>query len=237
MSASPWPYLRQARGTESLGVTEASLKVLFGTPLLIARLNDKQLNSQLEERILQRRDSHPGFTRHNRGGWQSDRGFLSWGGEAAARLVREVADLADSVTRDVRPGVDRQNWIIQAWANVNEAGAVNLPHGHTGTSGCFWSVVYYVRCMPDAGGEIVFYDPRGSVVSMHARHLFFKSAGPEREAKIAPAPGMLLLFPSWLFHAVNPYSGGEPRISVAMNLSVPAARATNDVFIDAIRSR
>jgi hypothetical protein len=34
----------------------------------------------------------------------------------------------------------------------------------------------------------------------------------------APAPGQCLLFPGWLFHAVNTYQGTTPRISVAFNL-------------------
>ncbi len=218
-------------------MTEASAKLLFGTPLLLAHINDADLDSQLAERILRRRKAHPGYTRHNRGGWQSDMNFLAWGGAAARRLAMQVADLADSGTDDSRRGASgRQNWFIQAWANVNEAGAVNLPHGHTGTSGCFWSAVYYVRCLPDAGGEIVLYDPRGAVVSMHARHLRFRNAGHEREVSIQPRPGMLVMFPSWLFHAVNPYRGAEPRISVAMNLSVRAAPGATETAIEAIRA-
>jgi uncharacterized protein (TIGR02466 family) len=206
-------------------MTEARLEVLFGTPLLIARIGEPDLNARLEQSILNRRDTQPSYKRHNRGGWQSDMRFLSWGGADAVTLAQHVAHLADTATRSARPGGDgRQNWSIQAWANVNEAGAVNLPHGHTGTYGCYWSAVYYVRCMADAGGEIVFYDPRGAVVSMHARHLYFRGAGPEREAKVKPEAGMLLLFPSWLFHAVNPYHGDEPRISVAMNLSLPPGK-------------
>lgn len=218
-------------------MTQATVKLLFGTPLLIARLDDADLNRELEESILARRAGHAGFTRHNRGGWQSDMKFLDWGGSAARRLALLIADLADGATRDARPRApERQNWIIQAWANVNEAGAVNLPHGHTGTSGCYWSAVYYVRCIEGAGGELLLYDPRGPMVSMHARHLFLENAGPEREVNLKPRTGMLVMFPSWLFHAVNPYHGDEPRISVAMNLSVRPAANVNETAIETLRA-
>ncbi len=33
-----------------------------------------------------------------------------------------------------------------------------------------------------------------------------------------PTAGQCLLFPGWLFHAVNTYYGATPRISVAFNL-------------------
>ena len=37
---------------------------------------------------------------------------------------------------------------------------------------------------------------------------------------IRPRPGLLFLFPSWLFHQVRPYRGDALRISIAFNLSV-----------------
>ncbi|TAN08894.1 MAG: hypothetical protein EPN45_08130, partial [Rhizobiaceae bacterium] len=35
-----------------------------------------------------------------------------------------------------------------------------------------------------------------------------------------PKPGLMVLFPSWLFHQVRPYRGTHERISVAFNLGV-----------------
>ena len=36
---------------------------------------------------------------------------------------------------------------------------------------------------------------------------------------VGPRPGMVLIFPSWLSHAVRPYHGDGVRISVAINLT------------------
>ena len=36
---------------------------------------------------------------------------------------------------------------------------------------------------------------------------------------VGPRPGMMLIFPSWLSHAVRPYHGDGVRISVAINLT------------------
>ena len=40
-----------------------------------------------------------------------------------------------------------------------------------------------------------------------------------------PQPGLLLMFPSWLSHAVRPYRGDGVRISIAINMTpAPSAR-------------
>ena len=46
----------------------------------------------------------------------------------------------------------------------------------------------------------------------------FKGMGPEIEARIAPRPGLMVLFPAWLSHSVEPWDGTGSRISVAMNI-------------------
>jgi uncharacterized protein (TIGR02466 family) len=43
------------------------------------------------------------------------------------------------------------------------------------------------------------------------------SAG--RGETITPEAGTMILFPSWLVHAVMPYRGTRPRISIAFNFS------------------
>jgi hypothetical protein len=52
-------------------------------------------------------------------------------------------------------------------------------------------------------------------------------AGPEVVAPIKPSAGLLILFPAWLSHSVQPWDGGDSRISIAMNIrsAAPAAVA------------
>ena len=40
----------------------------------------------------------------------------------------------------------------------------------------------------------------------------------ETTVKIAPTPGKLVLFPSWLMHGVKPHRGPRERISIAVNV-------------------
>jgi Putative 2OG-Fe(II) oxygenase len=37
---------------------------------------------------------------------------------------------------------------------------------------------------------------------------------------IKPEPGMIVIFPSWMYHFVNPFHGDGERISVAFNVAV-----------------
>jgi len=41
---------------------------------------------------------------------------------------------------------------------------------------------------------------------------------------IQPEPGLLIVFPAWLFHYVNPYHGDGERISIAWNFNVEILR-------------
>jgi hypothetical protein len=48
--------------------------------------------------------------------------------------------------------------------------------------------------------------------------VLFRNMGPELKAEIEPKAGMLVLFPAWLSHSVEPWQGTGQRISVAMNI-------------------
>jgi hypothetical protein len=66
-------------------------------------------------------------------------------------------------------------------------------------------------------------DPRGPGPGMYAPALKFAGedgASVGSGETIRPRPGLLFLFPSWLFHQVRPYRGTGLRISVAFNLGV-----------------
>ena len=185
---------------------------LFATPVIVDELDDSaELNAVLESVVLARMESDPGVRLSNLGGWQSKHDLPAWAGEAGKQLVNHAAALATANT--VAPkGV---HWTIDAWANVSATGASNRAHVHGGS---FWSAVYYVRVGDGEGGELMLHDPRMPALRMHAPNLRFKDAGPEVMVPIKPKAGMMILFPAWLSHSVQPWEGGEQRISIAMNI-------------------
>jgi uncharacterized protein (TIGR02466 family) len=171
------------------------------------------LNAKLEQIIRSKRAEHPGLALSNRGGWQSTHDFASWSGEPGQAVVGRALELAGAHAQraDGRP----PRWTVDAWANVSDSGAFNMPHVHGGT---YWAAVYYVRVGEGEGGQLVLHDPRMPGLRMHAPGLRFRGLGPELRADIKPREGLLLLFPGWLSHSVEPWQGTGERISVAMNI-------------------
>jgi uncharacterized protein (TIGR02466 family) len=76
---------------------------------------------------------------------------------------------------------------------------------------------------PSLGGEFEVQDPRGIAPAMYAPMLTIAgraSASLGVSELVHPHTGMMVLFPSWLQHAVRPYQGEAERISIAFNLSL-----------------
>jgi len=189
---------------------------LFATPVVFDRIDDEPLIAELEQSILKRRSGVAGLKRSNAGGWQSDEGLFEWGGEAARLILARMFELATAETLMKAPEADlAYGWAADGWANVNEPGQSNVAHTH---GGCFWASVFYVRVDPGEGGELVLHDPRCPALDSYAPQLWFANGGVQRQGRIKPQRGQLILFPAWLLHSVAPWFGKGLRISIAVNL-------------------
>jgi uncharacterized protein (TIGR02466 family) len=198
---------------------------LFQTPVLLTLLPDHEaLNAALQSTILGYEKSNPSTQHSNLGGWQSDTEFLTWGGTAVETLLGHVRPLVDRMTANREGKPVTVDWHINAWANVNRESNGNEFHTH---AGCFWSAVYYVADGgigqdPTLGGALEFADPRGVAPAMHAPLLAYNFSGglsAGASEAISPQAGMLVIFPSFVSHAVKPYLGKQVRISIAINFS------------------
>jgi uncharacterized protein (TIGR02466 family) len=193
---------------------QGHIRRLFATPVVLDRVQGADaLNAALERTIAERRAADSGLKLSNRGGWQSQHDFTSWAGAEGQALIARAAELAGAHSQSSSGGPPR--WRVDAWANVSGEGAFNMPHVHGGT---FWSCVYYVRVGEGEGGQLVLHDPRMPGLRMHAPGIRFRNMGPELRAEIQPASGLMVLFPGWLSHSVEPWQGSGERISVAMNI-------------------
>ena len=210
-----------------LSVARGKVAKLFATPVVTDEVpNSAALNEMLEKSILAKRAEHAGHKLSNRGGWQSSHDLPEWGGEAAKTVIRHALDLATAYAVDQTRSAPPR-WLYDAWANISAAGHFNMPHVH---SASFWSAVYYVRLGGGKGGELVLYDPRMPGLRMHAPDVRFRDMGPEVRAPIEPKEGMMVLFPAWLSHSVEPCEGTGNRISIAINIraALDAPRKSSD---------
>jgi uncharacterized protein (TIGR02466 family) len=107
-------------------------------------------------------------------------------------------------------GLGQSAFSLQSWVNMHDRGGFNFAHMHEGTllSGSFYLKV------PPGSGQFVFRDPRPGVI-----HGSVKGAVPNGHADVhlAPSTGLLVLFPCWMEHYVEPHDSDEPRITIAFN--------------------
>lgn len=124
-----------------------------------------------------------------------------------------VQDYAALVIRQelTRPP-EKLDFILWGWAVAYRAGHTQGLHVHPGAN---VSGVYYVAAPPstlEAGeaGKISFYDPRPRATMAQ---LPFQAT----RHRVAPTPGDMYLFPSWLEHSVSAFQGEGTRICIAFN--------------------
>ena len=201
-----------------LGCAPEELSNLFPTVLMRRRMSDaKSKNRRLRKIILKRETIDPGVRQSNVGGWHSTADLWDWPNPEMRDLCNWVKTAAQDFTASTFALKPDDEVLVEpyggAWANVLRDGGYNKVHNHPGSA---WSAVYYVasgepnKNLP-GNGNFEFMDPRpGNVYG-----------GKEI---VTPEPGMLMLFPSWLYHYVNPYHGDGERISIAWNLSVEIVR-------------
>jgi uncharacterized protein (TIGR02466 family) len=176
------------------------------------------MNQDLRTAILAEEVKQVSLGRSNIGGWHSRPDFLN-------RSEPSVAALTQWITWAVRKMIAATTCVdeikgilsISAWATICREGAYHAPHSHPDSA---WSGVYYV----DAGtpsldrplsGVLEFLDPRAGVEAVTA------PGDPYGDpVRVWPECGLLVIFPSWLFHWVHPYIGKTPRIAVSFNATL-----------------
>ena len=139
----------------------------------------------------------------NRGGWQSD--LYKPEGEFKP-LVKQITEFCKHLPLDIKD-FD----IPQLWVNVNKKGDWNVIHQHGQYD---LSGIYYVK-VPKNSGRIVFRDPRPAAIS----NLFMVKNFDDGELKnVNLMEGLLMIWPSYLDHFVEPSQTDEERISISFDI-------------------
>lgn len=210
------------------------LDVTPAFPTLIGRLrvpDAEAMNQDLQALILAEEVKYSSLGRSNIGGWHSRTDFLNRPEPAVAALTTWVTwGVSRMVDATAGPGSFKGTLSISAWATICRAGAYHAPHSHPDSA---WSGVYYVDAGTDnperpVNGVLEFLDPRAGVEAVTA------PGDPYGEpVRVRPEAGLLVIFPSWLYHWVHPYAGQTPRIAVSFNATLaslaPFKASTADV--------
>jgi uncharacterized protein (TIGR02466 family) len=154
------------------------------------------------------RNGYPGYTSY------ASLNDLPWRvpvfGELSKALDAHVAAFAKDLDYDLQ---GRKLTLDSLWINILPPGGVHTSHIHPHS---VISGTYYVT-VPDGAGALKLEDPRlGLMMAAPPRK---KKARPENRqfAYLAPAPGTVLLWESWLRHEVPLNRAESERMSVSFN--------------------
>lgn len=150
------------------------------------------------------------------------RGYTSYGSltdlsayqPAMAELSQRLAAHATRFARAIDLDLGRRKLVLDnLWINILKPGGHHSAHIHPH---CVVSGTYYVA-VPDGASAIRFEDPRHGL--MMAAPLRKPAARLDNRTfvDIAPKPGTLLLWESWLRHEVPVNGARRERVSVSFN--------------------
>ena len=194
---------------------------LFATKLYEAELGDPALLDELAHSIRTLAiDDHAGRR------WSRDKGYRGYTSYASLndlpRRDPAFADLAKLLTKhavafaaELAFDLPRKPKLDSLWVNLLKSGGHHSSHLHPHS---IVSGTLYVE-VPPGSGNIRFEDPRsGLMMAAPAR----RADAPEALqpfATIAPRPGLLLLWESWLRHEVLPGTAKTDRLSISFNFA------------------
>ena len=216
-----------SEGGPAVRLPEDEIKVAHHFPTLVFSLDvpdSEILNAHLLDAIYAERErDRTGVRKSNfpeLGSWHSHVKLHK--DVTFAGLVQHVDAVSAMMCRELGYHTSYRLRIGTMWSIINPPGSSNRAHIHPG---CLWSGVYYVQA-PRNAGRIEFIDPRTQNLMTPAEYIPDTKRPRSCWTKVQykPVAGRMLIFPSWLYHSVDPNRSkakgkDADRIIVSFNLS------------------
>ena len=227
-------------------MVDIHFRALFPTPFGFVNFGEeaRELNAMLvknidEELVRYQPDTAERTFAKNECGWQSDLGMEN--------LYESFAKLGDVISSCIGPVLTQSGYeqeyaeelyVEDMWANVIiSAGGFSEPHIH-GSGRTLWSGVYYPKSdhedlddfNPDkfiiGGGQL----GSGNLILKDPAHTIKGQVKPPKEKvksraysggniTIKPRESLLVLFPAWLEHYVQPVTDNTRRYSISFSIN------------------
>jgi uncharacterized protein (TIGR02466 family) len=201
------------------GVTDRLISI-FPTTILHRRLEGmEETNRQLQTLIahIAATESNSTTGTTTEGGFQTKDDLFQRENPGIETLKKHIFNaVQDYAGVLIRQEVTRQptkvDFILWGWAVMYRAGNTQGVHVHpsANVSGVYYVTTPSVTLEPGDAGKISFYDPRPRATMTQ---LPFQAT----RHRVAPVPGDMYLFPSWLEHSVSAFQGEGERICIAFN--------------------
>jgi uncharacterized protein (TIGR02466 family) len=185
------------------------IKEGFFPTIIYAKDFELDLN-QMAQNIIQWSKEDKGVQKTNVDGWHSETNMHEK--PEYKPLVDELFKMVNEVFNE--EWLDGQAKLGNMWANINPPGGYNRPHIHPNS---LFSGVYYVKA-PINSGQLVCTDPRPGIQTCMPNRK--KGEPPKylwRDIHLQPKENRAVIFPSWLWHSVQPNQSNDIRISISFN--------------------
>jgi uncharacterized protein (TIGR02466 family) len=208
---------------EQIGLTvpEGTTHQLFPTPVKLFELEEARMNASLAAFFA----GNPRFSSADQAEMSDVTTLMEYAQEvpALSRLERLFLACLKSYCREI-------GWhgefdlAMQMFPNVAPRGHYVPSHNHVSHI----SAVYYVHTRPsdrpllvsDESVQDYWRPDEGALILHDPRFNASLQGGWHYHAKVFPRPGVMLFFPSFLWHEVTPHQADEPRLSVAANFTL-----------------
>jgi uncharacterized protein (TIGR02466 family) len=199
-------------------MTKKKIYNLFPVPIFQYKIeNYQEINQELLNYILElQKKNKIGNTHSNRGGWHSPNFDLVNEGPPINFINKFKDFLKHIISSDMGwEYIPNKQRIVSMWAIINKKNSFNVMHNH---QNCYLSASYYVR-KPEDSGDITFFDPKEAKTYRFPKIEKYTeySAG---TVTIKPEEGDLLIFPSYLYHAVGENLSDDNRVVLSFNVDI-----------------
>ncbi len=195
---------------------KSELHLTFSTPIWTSIIpNYKDVNERMFIYIKLLQSNNPdGIAKSNLSGWHSP--YFQLEKDEPRFFVNSIATSLNEVFQDMGWNLkDQETKITSMWSIINKQNASNARHIHTNN---YISATYYIKA-PKKCGNIVFYDPR-SVTTFRYPKISKPNKLNTNIFSVQPKEGILVLFPSYLYHSVEMSKTDEERIVISFNINL-----------------
>jgi uncharacterized protein (TIGR02466 family) len=184
---------------------------LFSSVIFFHQINDFNKKILVDFAYSEKLKNINGVRKTNFGGWQSEAHYHLTDNPISKTIFKELSNL-----KILKPNA---NLIIDGlWININGKGSYNMMHVHPS---CDLAGVFWIST-PPYSGPIVFENPHAfyhNKMKMYSDEVQANSLQ-YTSYNFSPKEGSIILFPSYLRHAVEVNESNEDRISVSFNLQM-----------------
>ncbi len=211
----------QSFNSRAVTVPEGTTHKLFPTPVTLFELGEPEMNKELAAFFA----DNPRFHSRDQAEQSDVTTLMEYANEVPAlnRLENLFLACLTNYCREIGWQGDF-DLAMQMFPNVAPKGHYVPSHNHVSHI----SAVYYVQTQPSDKPLLVsdesvrdYWRPdEGALILHDPRFNASLQGGWQYHAKVFPRPGVMLFFPSFLWHEVTPHQAEEPRLSVAANFTL-----------------